>query len=208
MLRVRGSCTLLLTAVALANVTCGPSGSSTTETRTTSLGARGPLATVDRVTAQSTPLSEVFDDDTARELMRLRREFDDAELAAIREFDDAIGSASVRVAIPIGHYRNQLATREMAEDRWTPEQKRRSARAWPARQKRIDVAEALFSTRTATVLKPFGFKEDRLPPVRRRKYDGPPVYGFNSFRGNVPKESRALLQEVRRLWSLSVRQPR
>ena len=148
-------------------------------------------------------VSTVFDDATAHELMQLRRQFDEAELRAIRAFDAAVRAP--RVAIPLNQYRNQLATREVAKQHWTPDQKRRAAAAWPTRQKSIAEAEEILSTRTASILKRFGFKDDRIPPVRHRKWDGPAVYGFNGFRGDVPPDSRALLQELRRLWVISAR---
>jgi hypothetical protein len=154
--------------------------------------------------SQPAVLSAVFDDATARQLMQLRHEFDEAELAAIREFDAAVGLVHKTLSIPVESYRTQRAPAGLKEDDWSEEQKRRAATAWPRRQRRVDDAEASLSTRTAAVLKRFGYTEDRLPSIRRRKWDGPAVYAFN-FNFTVSAESRVLLQELRRLWTLSGR---
>ena len=138
--------------------------------------------------------------------MRLRRQFDEAELAAIREFDAAMGGTGVKVAVPVDAYRHQLATREFGQQQWTPEQKRRAASAWPIRLKKVDAAEVRLTEQTLAILKRFGFRENHLPPVRRRKWDGPAVIGFNGPGGGNSPESRALLREVHRLWNLSGRQ--
>jgi hypothetical protein len=151
-------------------------------------------------------LSSIFDDATARELMQLRRRFDEAELGAIREFDAAVGTAAAKVAIPAESYRKQLATPELGRQAWTPEQRRRAARAWPIRLKKIDEAEAVLTGRTLVILQRFGFKEHDLPPIRRRKWAGPAVIGFNGPGPTRSPESRALLREVHRLWNLSTRQ--
>ena len=151
-------------------------------------------------------LSQRFDDASAAELMQLRRQFDAAELAAIREFDAAMGTAAARVAMPVDHYRDQRAGPELGAVTWTPEQKRRAARAWPLRLKKIDEAEARLIDRTLVVLHRFGYKSRDLPPIRRRKWDGPAVIAFNGPGGDRTPESRALLREVIRLWNLTARE--
>ncbi len=153
---------------------------------------------------QFSHLSSLFDDASARELMSLRRQFDDAELAAIREFDAAVGSD--RIAIPIEAYRLQTAPRGTF-DHLTIEQRHRAADAWPLRSKKIAEAEAQLRTRTVAVLKRFGYRDDHLPSVRRRKWVGPAVYGFHSVPISVGAEAWPMLQELRRLWTLSGRQP-
>lgn len=158
------------------------------------------LTVVIATSGQSNGLSAVFGDPAARELMQIRRSFDEAELAAIREFDTAMGSAVARTAVPMEAYRTQRAP--AGESKWSDEQKRRAASAWPRRQKKIDEAEKLLSTRTVAVLRRFGYKESRLPSIQRRKWDGPAAYVFTS---PMPSESRVLLEELRRLWNLSGR---
>lgn len=98
--------------------------------------------------SQSPRLSLVFDDSSAEELMQLRRQFDSAELSAIREFDTAMGAAATRVAMPVENYRDQRAGRELSAVNWTPEQKRLAARAWPLRLTKVDEAEAVLISRT------------------------------------------------------------
>jgi hypothetical protein len=144
----------------------------------------------------------MFDDATARELMRLRRQFDEAELAAIREFDAAMGDQKANIAVPIDRYRNQAAPTSVTNHRWTEEQKHRSAKAWPVRERKVNDAEASLSNGTTALLRPFGYKEAGLPSIRRRKWVGPAAYAFNS---SVTPESRALMQELRRLWVVSGR---
>ena len=155
---------------------------------------------------QSPRLSQVFDEVGARELMQLRRQFDAAELAAIREFDTAMGTAAVKLAMPVENYREQRAGRELSAIHWTPEQKRRAARAWPTRLKKIDDAEAVLIDRTLVVLNRVGYNGHDLPRIRRRKWDGPAVIAFNGPGGGRTPESRALLREVIRLWNLSARE--
>jgi hypothetical protein len=144
--------------------------------------------------------SGVFDDSTAVELMQLRRQFDEAELAAIREFDAAVDFEGINVAIPSVNFRRQQATADFVESTWTPEEKERAAKSWPIRQQKIDEAEAMLGARTVAVLERFGYAADHLPTVRRRKWVGPAVYGYT---GVLPTESRPLLRELRRIWALS-----
>jgi hypothetical protein len=153
---------------------------------------------------QTAGRDSVFDPATQQQLIELRRAFDQAELAAIREFDRALGAAQARIAIPRDNYERQLATKAAGQYHWTPEQRRRAAAAWPARRQKLDEAEAALSQRTVAILKRFGYQEDALPRIRRRKWDGPAVYAFMPAASLSPR-SLALLREVRRLWTISGR---
>jgi hypothetical protein len=165
-------------------------------------------------------VSTWFDAATARELSEARQEFDDAELKAIAEFDEAVGTRRAPIAMTAAEYRDQVASPALRAIPWTLAEQRRSEAATPIRLAAVDEAERRLQRRTLTALKTFFARErdsGRLsreayarvsagelaggyfPSIRRRKWTGPAVTGF---RQEVRSPAyRQVLGEVRKLWA-------
>jgi hypothetical protein len=90
--------------------------------------------------------------------MTWRSKFDAAETQAVAAFEAALGPYRGVAAIPFEDYRNQRAGREVRaahSEAWIVEQQKRAASAWPARNGRVDVAEAELRRDTLATLKAF-----------------------------------------------------
>lgn len=169
--------------------------------------------------AAPAPVTTWFDSVAAMELLDARREFDAAELKAIADFDRAIGETR-RIGLPVQQYRDQVASPELREVRWSDQQRRRSELATPARLAAVDAAERRLEQRSVAALKQFFAREraagrispaayrrvaggelgsNYFPSIRRRKWAGPAVTGFRQEVRTA--EYRRVLAEVRKLWA-------
>jgi hypothetical protein len=160
---------------------------------------------------------------TAQQLIEYRKKFDAAELAAITEFDAALGPYRDVAAMSAQDYRNQRAgheVRPLRDAHWISEQQRRAAPAWVVRNRKVDAAAAELGEQTFAAVRAFFDKQleagripradylrftreirtETFPPIRRRKWAGPAVYAFNGPMQGSTREYLLVLQQIRKLW--------